>query len=136
MEIHNGTQRVTADLSWDNSPERGRYKHTANLYSYRCGTSKPLPKGFKPKCLEDPELFFPDPSDHDPRPVLICRQCPKKDACLQLELDAEENQPANIRFGIYGGTRPTERFFIAKQRQKEKDDGSSEGHVPELSAPA
>ena len=125
MELHNGTQRVTVDLPWDNSPEHGRYKHAANLYSYRCGTSKPLPKGFKPKCQENPELFFPDPSDHDPRPVLICQPCPKKDACLQLALDAEENQPANMRFGIYGGTRPTERFAIAKQRQKEKDQCES-----------
>ena len=129
MELHNGTQRVTVDLPWDNSPERGRYKHAANLYSYRCGKSKPLPKEFRPKCQEDPELFFPDPSNHDPRPVLICQQCPQRDACLQLELDAEENLPANMRFGIYGGTRPTERFFIAKQRQKEKDDDSSKGDV-------
>lgn len=130
MELHNGTQRVTVDKPWDNSPERGRYKHSANLYSYYCGKSKPLPKEFRPKCMEDPELFFPDPSNHDPRPVLICRQCPKKDACLQLALNAEENLPANMRFGIYGGTRPTERFSIAKQRQKEKDDDSSESDVP------
>ena len=121
MERHNGNQRVTVDMPWDNSPECGRYKHTANIYSYKCGKSKPLTKGFQPECMEDPELFFPDPSDHDPRPVLICRQCPKRDACLQLALDAEENQPANMRHGIYGGTRPSERFSLAKQRQKEQE---------------
>mgnify|MGYP003592922713 CR=1 FL=1 len=130
MKMHNGAQRVIVGKPWDDSPERGRYKHAANLYSYRCGTSKPLPKRFRPKCMEDPELFFPDPSNHDPRPVLICRLCPQRDACLQLALDAEEDQPANMRFGIYGGTRPPERFAIAKQRQKEKDDDSSESNVP------
>lgn len=132
MELHNGNQRVTVDKPWDNSPESGRYKHAANLYSYRCGTSKPLPKGFTPKCMEDPELFFPDPADLDPRPVLICQSCPKRDACLQLALDAEENQPANMRHGIYGGTRPAERFVLAKQRQKEKDDASSKSDVSAL----
>ena len=136
MEQHSGVQRVTVNKPWDNSPERDRYKHPANLYSYHCGKSKPLSKGFTPKCMEDPELFFPDPTDHDPRPVLICQSCPKKDACLQLALDAEENQPANMRHGIYGGVRPAERFAIAKQRQKEKEDGQTQVHVPELPASA
>ena len=127
MERHSGNQRVTVDKPWDNSPERGRYKHPANHYSYHCGKSKPLVKGFQPECMEDPELFFPDPSDLDLRPVLICNACPRRDACLQLALDAEEGQPANIRFGIYGGVRPRERFVLAKKRrqQKEADDGET-----------
>ena len=138
MELHNGVQRVTVDKPWNNSPERGRYKHPANIYSYHCGTSKPLAKGFQPECMEDPELFFPDPSDLDLRPVLICNDCPKREACLQLALDAEENIPASMRFGIYGGTRPAERFSIAKKlrQQKEANHGQTEGHVPELSASA
>ena len=130
MEHHNGNQCVIVGLPWDNSPERGRYKHAANLYSYHCGKSRPLGKEFLPECMEDPELFFPDPFNLDPEPVIICQRCPKQAACLQMALDAEENQPANMRHGIYGGTRPAERFVLAKQRQKEKDDDSSEGNVP------
>ena len=132
MEHHNGNQRVTVDLPWDNSPERGRYKHPGNIYSYHCGKSRPLGKEFLPECMEDPELFFPDPSNLDPEPVIICQRCPKQAACLQMALDAEENAPANMRFGIYGGTRPAERFVLAKQRQKEKDDASSEGEMSAL----
>ena len=138
MELHNGTQRVTVDKPWDNTPERGRYKHKANLYSYHCGTSKPLAKEFRPACMKDPELFFPDPSDLDLRPVLICNSCPKRLACLQLALDAEEDQPANMRFGIYGGVRPRERFVLAKKRRQEKeaDDGSTEAGLSEMPTPA
>ena len=138
MKLHNGAQRVIVDQPWNNSPERGRYKHPANSYSYHCGTSKPLGKGFKPKCMEDPELFFPDPSDLDLRPVRICSGCPKRDACLQLALDAEEDQPAAMRFGIYGGVRPRERFVLAKKRRqrKEADDGSTETSLSEMPAPA
>ena len=130
MELHNGTQRVTVDLPWDNSPEKGKYRQPGQTYSYHCGKSRPLGKEFIPECMEDPELFFPDPSNLDPEPVIICQRCPKQAACLQMALDAEENQPANMRHGIYGGTRPAERFVLAKQRQKEKDDDSSEGNVP------
>ena len=132
MEYHNGIQRVTVGLPWANSPEEGRYKQPGQTYSYRCGKSKPLPKEFQPECLEDPELFFPDPSDLNPEPLIICGRCPERAACLQLALDAEENQPANMRHGIYGGTRPAERFALVKQRQKEKDDASSEGDVSAL----
>ena len=132
MELHNGTQRVTVDKPWDNSPEKGKYKQPGQTYSYHCGKSRPLGKEFLPECMEDPELFFPDPSNLDPEPVIICQRCPKQAACLQMALDAEENQPANKRFGIYGGTRPAERFVLAKQRQKEKDDVSSKGDVSAL----
>ena len=127
MERHNGTPRVTVDKPWDNSPELGRYKHPTNLYSYHCGKSKPLAKEFRPECMEDPELFFPDPSDLDLRPVLICNACPHREACLQQALDAEGDQPANMRFGIYGGVRPQERFVLAKKRrqQKEAADGQT-----------
>ena len=121
MELHNGTQRVTVDKPWNNSPERDRYKQPGLAYSYRCGKSKPLPKEFQPECLEDPELFFPDPSDLNPAPVIICQRCPRRDACLQLALDAEENIPANMRFGIYGGVRPQERFVLAKKRRQQKE---------------
>ena len=130
MERHNGTQRVMVDKPWNNSPENNRHKQPGQIYSYRCGKSKPLGKEFLPECMEDPELFFPDPSNLNPEPELICQRCPERVACLQLALDAEENQPANMRFGIYGGTRPAERFSIAKQQQKEKDDGSSKSNVP------
>ena len=132
MELHNGTQRVTVDKPWDNSPEKGKYKQPGQTYSYHCGKSRPLGKEFLPECMEDPELFFPDPSNLDPEPVIICQRCPKQAACLQMALDAEENLPANKRFGIYGGTRPAERFVLAKQRQKEKDDVSSKGDVSAL----
>ena len=121
MELHNGAQRVIVDQPWDNSPERGRYKHKANLYSYHCGESKPLDKGVRPKCQENPELFFPDHSNLDLRPELICNSCPKRVACLQLALDAEEDQPAAMRFGIYGGVRPRERFVLAKKRRQQKE---------------
>ena len=138
MEQHNGTPHVTVNKPWDNSPEKGRYRQPGQAYSYRSGKSKPLPKEFQPECLEDPELFFPSLSDPDPRPVLICNACPHQDACLQLALDAEENQPANRRFGIYGGLRPQERFVLAKRRrqQKEVDDGETKASLSEMPTPA
>ena len=138
MERHNGNQRVIVDHPWDNSPEKGRYKQPGQTYSYHCGKSRPLGKEFLPECMEDPELFFPDPSDLDLRPVLICNDCPKREACLQLALDAEEGQPAAMRFGIYGGVRPRERFVLAKKRRQEKeaDDGSTEASLSEMSTPA
>ena len=129
MERHNRNQRVTVDMPWDNSPEKGRYKQPGHTYSYRCGKSRPLGKEFLPECMEDPELFFPDPSNLDPEPVIICQRCPKQAACLQMALNAEEDSPANMRFGIYGGTRPTERFAMAKQQRKEKDNATSESDV-------
>ncbi len=138
MERHNGNQRVTVDIPWDNSPKKGRYKQPGQTYSYHCGKSRPLGKEFLPECMEDPELFFPGPSNLDPEPVIICQRCPKQDACLQMALDAEEDQPANMRFGIYGGVRPRERFVLAKKRRQEKeaDDGSTEAGLSEMFTPA
>ena len=138
MERHNGNPHVTVHLPWDNSPEKGKYKQPGQTYSYHCGKSKPLGKEFLPECMEDPELFFPAPSNLDPEPVIICQRCPKQAACLQMALDAEENAPANMRFGIYGGTRPQQRFALAKKlrQQKEASHGQTEGHVPELPASA
>ena len=138
MELHNGVQRVTVDKPWNNSPEHGRYKQSGQTYSYRCGKSKPLGKEFLPECMEDPELFFPIPSNLDPEPVIICQRCPKQAACLQMALDAEENTPANMRFGIYGGVRPQERFVLAKKlrQQKEADDGETKASLSEMPTPA
>ena len=138
MERHNGDPHVTGHLPWDNSPEKGKYKQPGQTYSYHCGKSRPLGKEFIPECMEDPELFFPDTSNLDPEPVIICQRCPKQDACLQMALDAEENTPASMRFGIYGGVRPRERFVLAKKRRqrKEADDGSTEAGLSEVPTPA
>ena len=138
MERHNGNQRVTVDMPWDNTPEKGKYKQPGQTYSYHWGKSRPLGKEFLPECMEDPELFFPDPSNLDPEPVIICQRCPKQAACLQMALDAEENTSANRRFGIYGGTRPHQRFALAKKlrQQKEADDGGTKASLSEMPTPA
>lgn len=51
----------------------------------------------------DPEAFFPEKGNSSRAAKVVCRGCPVRDECLEYALDHDE------RFGIYGGTSPTER---------------------------
>lgn len=60
----------------------------------------------------DPEMWFPDPTDHKARikAKAICNTCPGKAKCLQWAFDADE------RYGIWGGLSQNERTKITGKR--------------------
>lgn len=69
-------------------------------------------------CLgEDPELFFPHPSDsigiEDARAV--CRRCPVIDLCRDRALEDRE------QFGVWGGLSEDERRRITRRRDRYRD---------------
>ena len=67
----------------------------------------------------DPELFFPS-SRHSElllRPLAVCEQCPVRDACLADAMLAEQDAAYGCRFGIWGGTTPSERAAMARSWQ-------------------
>ena len=57
---------------------------------------------------EDPELWFPAPSDQatSDRAVAICKQCPVVQACAQFALDNKE------MLGVWGGLTEEQRRRI------------------------
>lgn len=63
-------------------------------------------------CLnEDPEAFFPDPSD---APAIqyaksICGACPVRTDCLEAAIREEGGRGLSFRTGIRGGTTPAQR---------------------------
>jgi WhiB family redox-sensing transcriptional regulator len=70
----------------------------------------------KTPCFNDPDLFFPDPSDKDMarRAKAACQRCPMIDACLNFALDARQND------GVWGGMDEGERRAILKYRRAMK----------------
>lgn len=68
-----------------------------------------------PCASHDPELFFvlTDRNVRDAKAV--CDSCPEAVACLMNAMDAENGEPRALRFGIYGGKTPDERFALAAQ---------------------
>lgn len=52
----------------------------------------------------DPELWYPEVTDPDPAPYLICDACPVRQECLQDAIDT-----GDIYFGIRGGLSPRRR---------------------------
>lgn len=64
---------------------------------------------------EDPDLFFPDPTQTDRanRAVAICTSCPVHQDCLDEVLHIEGNSSLWHRHGIRGGLTPRERRDLA-----------------------
>lgn len=63
-------------------------------------------------CAEaDPEEWFPEKGGSSADAIRICHRCPILDECLAYALASDE------RFGIWGGTTPTERKRLIKQRR-------------------
>lgn len=60
----------------------------------------------------DPEIFFPDNSDHRKivKALLWCNGCPVREACLQFALDTEGSLGHSSRSGIYGGHTAEQRY--------------------------
>lgn len=61
----------------------------------------------------DPELFFPDRSNHQGyrEARKICQSCPVAQQCLEDAMRFEAGASSH-RFGMYGGTTPAERDII------------------------
>lgn len=62
---------------------------------------------------EDPEKFFPDPSDvkGTTNALQVCVGCPVREQCLELALRAEAD---GLRYGVFGGLTPRQRAQVAK----------------------
>lgn len=60
----------------------------------------------------DPEIFFPDRDGHYAADlaVAVCRTCPTQGACLKWAIETDQ------RWGIWGGTTPTERLKLLRAR--------------------
>ncbi|MCO1338068.1 hypothetical protein BJH93_04040 [Kocuria polaris] len=69
------------------------------------------------------EVFFPPNGDHAFDPLRYaearsyCLACPIRETCLDYALELEGGKAAQGRFGMYGGTTPTERARISRKRR-------------------
>jgi len=61
----------------------------------------------------DTDLFF-NPTTAT-RAMEVCKSCSVKDDCLQWRLDTID--PWDADYGIWGGTRPSERSRIRNKRR-------------------
>jgi WhiB family redox-sensing transcriptional regulator len=61
----------------------------------------------------DPDLFFPEPSDHvtAAKAIAVCETCPVTDACLRDALVTGDE------YGIRGGLTPQHRAELRADRQ-------------------
>lgn len=75
-------------------------------------------------CLQvDPELFFPITSNaKDDGPVAsyteprkVCEKCTVTEDCLESALEFEGS--TTVRYGMFGGKTPVERWRIARERR-------------------
>ena len=64
----------------------------------------------------DPETWFLEKGDKGTVAREICARCTVRDQCLDLALTLEAEW-GGYRYGIWGGTTPSERDTIAKQRR-------------------
>lgn len=60
----------------------------------------------------DPDLWFPEKSQRPIAAITICHQCPAQAPCLEEAITNYEPH------GIWGGTTPTERREIRRQRRQ------------------
>lgn len=68
-------------------------------------------------CLtEDPELFFPHPSDTAGIEAAkdVCRRCPVRDVCQERALDDREP------FGVWGGMDEQERRRVGRRGSRSR----------------
>ena len=56
----------------------------------------------------DPEAFYPEPNQPMGTAKRVCQACPVQSECLDHALTHDE------RFGIWGGTTPTERAGLRR----------------------
>ena len=62
-------------------------------------------------CVEIGEAaFFPEPGESTVKARAVCGACPVRDACLTFALENDE------RFGMWGGTTPTQRKKMRRNR--------------------
>ena len=59
---------------------------------------------------EDPELFFPLPSEDEAPALAICTRCPVREDCQAMALAFDE------RYGVWGGVGETERRRLLDRR--------------------
>lgn len=69
----------------------------------------------------DPEMWFPDDADMDTqhRAIQLCHQCPLAIHCLEMAMDLEK-PGYKMRFGIFGGTTPRQRYRMEISRKEKK----------------
>lgn len=70
----------------------------------------------------DTELFIPDGKvgtnarkQHN-WAASFCATCPVTRQCLEMALKAEKSDPAQNRFGVYGGLTPDQRHDLYRKR--------------------
>jgi positive regulator of sigma E activity len=63
-------------------------------------------------CISDPESWFSGNAKAQAAAKAVCATCPEKQECLTMALRAEVGEPVSLRFGIYGGLTPAERFAL------------------------
>lgn len=56
--------------------------------------------------------WFPERRDDELAPKLACHACPIEKACLEYAMAEERGKSTAMRFGIWGGTTPEERFKL------------------------
>ena len=66
--------------------------------------SRPQPWMADSACLTtDPDAFFPDKGAANKAALMVCADCPVRDACLNYAIQE------HITIGIYGGTTAKQR---------------------------
>ena len=60
--------------------------------------------------LADPDIWFTPSSEA--AAAAACRQCPAREACLQVAMDVEGTARTSSRFGVWGGLTPMQRSAL------------------------
>ena len=60
--------------------------------------------------LADPDIWFTPSSEAVA--VAACRECPAREVCLQVAMDAEGTARTSSRFGVWGGLTPMQRSAL------------------------
>ncbi|MFF4736324.1 WhiB family transcriptional regulator [Streptomyces sp. NPDC001262] len=96
----NGPRRRSGELAFELAPDPGLREAVCTTFS--------------------PALFFPDESDEGLVALArdLCSLCPVKAACLALALETEGCARPYMRFGIWGGTTPKERYVLYRLKRQ------------------
>lgn len=79
-------------------------------------------------CVDsDPEQWFPDGIVVSPTVLRICAACPVIDDCRTWALQVEAGAGRSIRFGIYGGLTPKQRWAIDRDSRQPAVPGTGCG---------
>lgn len=91
---------------------------TTETDAYRYPVWRPFPQPEKAACRtvsDADESFFPEGySTSAYEAKLMCMRCPIRDTCLDYALEMETGLNRSHRFGIYGGSSPSDRAKMDK----------------------